>query len=170
MNYRNVHQTAKVVLLMVAVSGSGAVVADAATDYQLKPRVRPGDIVIQRRVEAAPINRVERHGGPITSKVNVRDTVHQRLNGINAVSLTDERAAGIRGSVQSPMDTLHRTLGTDSQRFSGAAGGVSNRAASSLGGGSSGSGGSGISGQVTSATSRMSGAIGRALSPLTGRD
>lgn len=164
-----INQAAGVALLAVALGVPGVVSADAETVYQLNPRVRPGDIVIQRRVEGAPINRVKRHGGPITSRVNVRETVQQRLQGISAVSLTDERAAGIRGSVQSSLGSLNRTLGTDNQQVRGRAlGGESNRAASSLGGGSG--GGGGISGQVTSATSRMTGTIGRALSPLTGKD
>ncbi|GAB2727111.1 hypothetical protein GCM10027172_21840 [Halomonas garicola] len=164
-----INRAAGVALLTVALSAPGVAIADAATGHQLKPRVRPGDIVIQRRVEAAPINRVERHGGPITSKVNVRDTVQQRLNGINAVSLTDERAAGIRGSVQGSLAPLHHTLGTSS-RMNGAAGSTSQRAAGSLGGGSGGGGGGGVAGRVTSATSGISGTVGRALSPLTGRD
>lgn len=161
-----INQAASVAVLAVALGVPGIASADAATGYQLKPRVRPGDIVIQRRVEGAPINRVERYGGPITYRVNVRETVQQRLSGINAVSLTDERAASIRGSVQRSLEPLHRTLGTDSQRINGATGGASNRAASSLGGGS----GGGVAGRVTSATSGISGTIGRALSPLTGRD
>lgn len=167
MRYPAINQAAGVALLAVALGMPGVASADTAAGHQLKPRVRPGDIVIQRRVEGAPINRVERYGGPITSRVNVRETVQQQLNGINAVSLTDERAAGIRGSVQSSLAPLHRTLGTDSQRVNGATGGASNRAASSLGGGS---GGGGVAGRVTSATSGISGTIGRALSPLTGRD
>ncbi|WNK20470.1 hypothetical protein P1P91_01930 [Halomonas piscis] len=169
----NINQVARVTLLAAAIGGPGAVAADSALEHKLKPRVRPGDIVIQRQVEAAPINRVERHGGPITSRVNVKETVQQKMksNGVNAVLLTDERAAGIRGSVQSSLGSLNHTLDTDNQRVHGRAiGGESHRAASSLGGGSGGSGGSGISGQVTSATSRMSGAIDRALSPFTGRD
>jgi len=161
-----INRAAGVALLAVALGGPCVASADAAAGHQLKPRVRPGDIVIQRRVEAAPINRVERHGGPITARVNVRDRVQQQLNGINAVSLTDERAAGIRGSVQTSLAPLHRTLGTNGQLVSGS----SNRAASSLGGGSGGGGGGGIAGRVTSATSGISGTIGRALSPLTGRD
>ncbi|MDN6298289.1 MAG: hypothetical protein L0J54_09745 [Halomonas sp.] len=162
----DIHQTARVALLAAAIGGPGAAAADAATDYQLKPRVRPGDIVIQRRVEAAPLNRVERHGGPITSRQNARITVQEQLSGIDAVSLTDERAAGVRGSVQNSLAPLHRTLGTGSRQ----PGARSNRAASSLGGGSTGGGSGGIAGQVTSATSGISGTVGRALSPLTGRD
>lgn len=168
MRYPAINQAAGVALLAVALGVPGAAIADTAAGHQLKPRVQPGDIVIQRQVEAAPINRVKRYGGPITSRVNVRDTVQQQLNGINAVSLTDERAAGIRGSVQSSLDPLHRTLGTDSQRVNGATSGASHRVANSLGG-SSGRGG-GVAGRVTSATSGISGTIGRALSPLTGRD
>lgn len=159
-----INQAASVAVLAVALGVPGIASADAATGYQLNPRVRPGDIVIQRRVEGAPINRVERHGGPITSRVNVRETVQHELSGINAVSLSDERAAGIRGSVQNSLDPLHRALGTDSQR----ANARSNRAAGSLGGGSS--SGGGVAGQVTSATSGISGTIGRALSPMTGRN
>lgn len=169
MRYPAINQAAGVALLAVALSVPGIASADAATDYPLKPRVRPGDVVIQRQVEAAPINRVTRYGGPITSRVNVRDTVQQQLNGINAVSLTDERAAGIRGSVQRSLGSLHRTLGTENQVVRGGSPGrASNRAASSLGGGSG--GGGGVAGRVTSATSGISGTIGRALSPLTGRD
>lgn len=164
-----INRAASAALLAVAFGSPWVAVADTATGYQLNPRVRPGDVVIQRRVEGAPINRVKRHGGPITSRVNVRETVQGRLQGIDAVSLTDERAAGIRGSVQSSLGSLNRTLGTDNQLVrGGASGGDSNRAASSLGGGSG--GGGSISSKVTSATSRMSGTVGRALAPLTGKD
>lgn len=164
-----INRAASAVLLAAALGSSWAASADSATGYQLNPGVQPGDIVIQRRVEGAPVNRVKRHEGPITSRVNARQMVQERLQSIGAVSLTDERAAGIRGSVQSSLGSLSRTLGTDSQRLrGGAAVRESNRAASSLGGGSGGSGS--VSSQVTSATSRMSGTLGRALSPLTGRD
>lgn len=163
---------ARIALLMAAIASPGLAVADSATGHQLNPGVNPGDIIIQRRVEAAPINRVNRHSGPISSRVNARDgavAVQQQLTGVSAISLTDERAAGIRSSVQSSMGSLHRTLGTDSQLVNGgASGGVNNRVTSSLGGGSR--AGGGVAGRVTSATSGISGNIGRALSPLTGRD
>lgn len=162
---------ARTVLFTAALSGSWVAVADTPAGHQLNPGVKPGDVVILRRVEAAPINRVKRHGGPVTSRVNARDTVidaQQRINGINAVSLTDERAAGVRSSVQGSMGSLHRTLGTHSRVVNGEALGSTNRATSSLGGGST--GGGGVASRVTSATSGIAGSIGQALSPLTGRD
>lgn len=165
-------KAAGIVLLAGTLSGPSFGADDGGSRHQLNPGVRPGDVVILRRVEPAPVNRVKRHEGPITSRVNARDAVintQQRINGITAVSLTDERAAGVRGSVQGAMNTLHRTLGTSGQpRSGGAAGGAGNRAASSLGGGSG--GGGGVAGRVTSATSGISGTVGQALSPLAGRN
>ncbi|HSH49435.1 MAG TPA: hypothetical protein VK991_12695, partial [Halomonas sp.] len=132
-------KAAGIVLLAGTLSGPSFGADSSGSGHQLNPGVRPGDVVILRRVESAPVNRVKRHAGPITSRVNARDAVigtQQRISGITAVSLTDERAAGVRGSVQGSMNSLHRTLGTNGQpRNGGAAGGASNRAASGLGGG-----------------------------------
>ncbi|WP_146131963.1 hypothetical protein [Halomonas ventosae] len=124
--------------------------------------------MILRRVEPVPVGRSDRHAGPIESRVNARDSamnLQQQLTGVQAISLSDERAAGIRSSAQGPIGSLHRALGTDSKRTRGAAshGASSNRVAGSLGGGSAG-------GSVTSVTSGLSGTIGKALSPLTGRN
>lgn len=169
---RQVAKAAGAVLLVGVLSGPSFSAAAGAAGHQLNPGVKPGDIVVMRRVEPAPINRVKRYGGPITSRVNPRDTVidtQQQINGVQAVSLTDVQAAGVRGSVQGSMNTLHRTLGTDSQRMnSGLAGGAGSRTGSSLGGGVG--GGGGVAGRVTSATSGLAGTIGKAMSPLTGRN
>lgn len=165
-------KAAGALLLAGVLSGPSFSATDSSAGHQLNPGVKPGDIVIMRRVEPAPVNRVKRYGGPITSRVNPRDTVidtQQRINGVQAISLTDDRAAGIRGSVQGSMGSMHQVLGTGSQQMnSGLAGGAGSRTASSLGGGIS--GGGGVAGRVTSATSGLGGTIGKALSPLTGRN
>ncbi|SEL05134.1 hypothetical protein SAMN04488129_106114 [Halomonas daqiaonensis] len=161
---------ARTALLTSILVGSfaGTSTADTGSTQQLKPGVRPGDVVILRRVEPVPVGRSDRHAGPIESRVNARDSamdLQQRLPGVQAISLSDDRAAGIRSSVQGPVNSLHRALGTDSKRTGGAAshGASSSRVTGSLGGGRAG-------GRVTSVTSGLSGTIGKALSPLTGRN
>jgi len=153
-------------LLVGASASIGA--ADTGSSHQLNPGVRPGDVVILRRVEPVPIGRSDRHDGPIEARVNARDSamaLQQRLTGIQAISLSDERAAGIRGSVGGAMKPLHRALGTGTQASRGTAGsaGGSHRAPASLGGGSA-------TGSIGSVTSGLSGTVGKALSPLTGRN
>lgn len=144
--------------------------ADGSTNPNLNPGVRPGDVVLIREVEPAPIRSVERHGGPITSRVNVRDRameVERQLTSGGIVALSDDQAAGVRGSVQNSMGSLHRSLVSDNRLANGSvSSGNSNRAASSLGGGSK---AGGISSRVTSATSGIAGTVTGALSPLTGR-
>lgn len=145
--------------------------ADSSAQHNLNPGVRPGDVVILRRVDPAPIGSVDRHAGPIPSRVNVRDSgmdIQRQLTGGGIVALSDDRAAGVRSSVQS---TVGRALnpGSDALVRNGGhgVGSNSNRVAGSLGGGS-GAGG-GIAGSVTSATSGIAGTVGNALSPFTGR-
>lgn len=145
--------------------------ADGSTQHNLNPGVRPGDVVLIREVEPAPIRSVERHGGPIRSRVNVRDRgvgIQRQLSGGGIVALSDDRAAGVRSSVQ---DSVGRALNSGSGALMRNGGhgesAGSNRAAGSLGGGSG--VGSGISGSVTSATSGIANTVGNALSPFTGR-
>lgn len=155
----------------VLAQASAGVAADPSTHHNLNPGVRPGDVVIMRRVDPAPIGSVDRHAGPISSRVNVRDSgvdIQRQLGGGGIVALSDDRAAGVRSSVQS---TVGRALnpGSDALVRNGGQGVGSNfnRVAGSLGGGS-GAGG-GIAGSVTSATSGIAGTVGNALSPFTGR-
>lgn len=145
--------------------------ADPSAQHNLNPGVRPGDVVIIRRVGPAPIGSVDRHAGPITSRVNVRDSgvdLQRQLSGGGIVALSDDRAAGVRSSVQS---SVGRALspGSDALVRNGGqgVGSSSSRVAGSLGGGS-GAGG-GIAGSVTSATSGIAATVGNALSPFTGR-
>lgn len=158
----------RTLLTGLLIGGSlGVAVADTATHQQLKPGVRPGDVVILRRVEPVPVGRSDRHDGPIEARVNARDSamaLQQRLIGVQAISLSDERAAGIRSSVGGAIDPLHRALGTDRQMAPGSPGNAigSHRAPSSLGGGSA-------TGSIGAITSGLAGTVGQALSPLTGR-
>lgn len=165
-----VTRLARFTLLTSLLIGSSASVgaADTGASHRLNPGVRPGDVVVLRRVEPVPVGRSDRHDGPIEARVNARDNamaLQQRLTGIQAISLSDERAAGIRGSVGGSMGPLHRALGTDSQLSRGttASAGGSHRAPASLGGGSA-------TGSIGSITSGLSGTVGKALSPLTGRN
>lgn len=152
---------------MMAHASMG-VAADPSAQPHLNPGVRPGDVVILRRVEPAPIGSVDRHAGPISSRVNVLDSgmdIQRQLTSGGIVALSDDRAAGVRSSVQG---SVGGALNPGSDALVRNGGGVgSNRVAGSLGGGS-GAGG-GIAGSVTSATSGIAGTVGNALSPFTGR-
>ncbi|GKW48763.1 hypothetical protein [Halomonas sp. NCCP-2165] len=147
--------------------------ADTPRVFERNPGVNPGDIVVLRRVEPAPIGRGDRHAGPIVSKVNTRDgamEIQQRLEGgdldVNHVTaLSDDQAAGVSSGVTG-MGAMHRILGTGSHARAGAeghAGQALSRAAGSLGGG-------GVAGGVSAATSNISGTVGQALAPLSGRN
>lgn len=100
--------------------------------------------------------------GEITSVVNARNGVleaQQRLTGIQAILLCDERAAGIRSSVHRPVDHLHRALGTRPGTDAHTTGSAS-RAPSALGGSAV--------GHVRASTSGIADTLGLALAPLTG--
>lgn len=141
--------------------------------FQRNPGVNPGDIVVLRRVEPAPIGRADRHAGPIVSKVNTRDNameIQRRLQSgdldVNRfTALSDDQAAGVSSGVTG-MGAMHRILGTGSHARSGAeghAGQALSRSAGSLGGG-------GVAGGVSAATSNISGTVGQTLAPLSGRN
>lgn len=153
------------------VNASPSAAADPSAHHNLNPGVRPGDVVLVREVEPAPIRSVDRHAGPIPSKVNVRDSgmdIQRQLTRGGIVALSDDRAAGVRSSIQSSMGRALNSGSSALVRNGGQGGGASsNRVAGSLGGGSG--VGSGIAGSVTSATSGIAGTVGNALSPFTGR-
>ncbi|WP_163558646.1 hypothetical protein [Halomonas sp. NO4] len=142
--------------------------AEADENHRLRPGVEPGDVVILRRVEAVPAGQVDRHSGPIVSKVNARNgglAERQNVLGIQAIALSDDRASGIRSSVQGPIGSLHSMLGTERAVSRGAmsnGSSVSRAVSGSVGGGNAG-------GSVGAVTSGISGTIGNALSPLTGQ-
>lgn len=172
----SLHRPLREVLVAAVAAGvmahtSLGVAADPSAHHNLNPGVRPGDVVIIRRVEPAPIGSVDRHAGPIPSRVNVRDggmDIQRQLVGGGIVALSDDRAAGVRSSVQSSVGRALNPGSSALMRNGGQGGSASsNRVAGSLGGGSG--VGSGIAGSVTSATSGIAGTVGNALSPFTGR-
>lgn len=162
-----------IVVAMTLGISSFTVSAETPQVFQRNPGVNPGDIVVLRRVEPAPIGRADRHAGPIVSKVNVRDSameIQQRLEGgdldVNRfMALSDDQAAGVSSGVTG-MEAMQRILGTGSHARPGGeghAGPALSRAAGSLGGG-------GVAGGVSAATSNISGTVGQALAPLSGRN
>ncbi|MBB3189576.1 hypothetical protein [Halomonas cerina] len=166
MSDRHLHfsRTARRWLLVVALAtpAAGLQADDGTSGARLNPGVLPGDIVILRDVDSAVYGQVERHAGEITSRVNARHgalEAQQRLIGIQAISLSDERAASIHGGVQGSIHHLHRALGTHPGMGARATGSAS-RAPSVLGGSAGGS--------VRSLTSGIADTLDGALAPLTG--
>lgn len=156
---------------MVAAMLVGMGVEEALGQQNLRPGVRPGEVIILREVEPAAFGQSDRVGGPIRARADLRrntelnETVthetQRQLSGVRAVALTDARAAGISSGNSLGMPQLHRALGTDVSGRSNAAQTRSGQAAGSLGGGSAGGG-------VVGITSGLAGTIKGALSPLTG--
>ncbi len=156
---------------MAAAMLLGAGVEEARGEQNLRPGVRPGEVIILREVEPAAFGQSDRVGGPIRARADLRRNTelneavtretHRQLSGVRAVVLTDDRAAGISSGASLGMPQLHRTLGTDVSGRSGSVSARSGQAAGSLGGGSAGGG-------VVGVTSGLAGTIKGALSPLTG--
>lgn len=154
---------------MVAAMLVGPGVEEALGQQNLRPGVRPGEVIILREVEPAAFGQSDRVGGPIRARADLRrntelnETVTQetqrQLSGVRAVALTDARAAGISSGKSLGMPQLHRGLGTDAPGYSSAA--RSGQAAGSLGGGS-------VGGGVVGITSGLADTVKGALSPLTG--
>lgn len=93
--------------------------------------------------------------------------IQQRLEGgdLDAnrfTALSDDQAAGVSSGVVG-MGAMHRILGTTRPGAEGHAGQALSRASGSLGGG-------GVAGGVSAATSNISGTVGQALAPLSGRN
>jgi|GEM_PF-2330189 len=155
---------------MVVLGGLIGVGTDQAQGADLRPGVRPGEIVVIREVEPAPFGQVNRDSGPIRARADLMQSsrmaqattaqLGNQTSGITAVMLNDTQAAGISSGVGGSMAQLHRSLGTGSSL--GAGGNVqSNRVAGSIGGGAAGGG-------VIGATSGIASTITGALAPLTG--
>ena len=154
----------------ITLGASQQVAADASTRHNLNPGVRPGDIVIMREVEPTPIRSVDRHAGPIRSRVNPRDSamgVPERLNTVGIVPLSDNRAAGVSSGALGHQGQVITSTNSLAHRVVEGMGAGTSRVAGAQGGGSA---AGGIAGRVTSATSGIAGNVTRALSPLTGRN
>ncbi|MCW4149593.1 hypothetical protein OM427_08630 [Halomonas sp. 18H] len=155
--------------VMMLAAGTGLAAPSVWADQvgqQLNPGVRLGDVVLVRRVEPMPMRVVDKHSGPITSRVNARDRgleARSQVQGATVIALTDERAAGIRGSVTRAV-SAGVGQGMDGVRASGGSGDLSHIGAM---GRSLGGSGGGIAGQVTSATGGISDTIGGAMAPLS---
>ncbi len=88
----------------------------------LRPGVNPGEVVVIRRVEPAPMNRADRDNGPISTKINLRQTgelsggvnkqVNNELDGMIGIALSDSQAAGVH-STPAPARQLHQALRTE---------------------------------------------------------
>lgn len=144
----------------------------AAGQHNLNPGMKAGDIVIMRRVEPAALGSVDRHGGPIAAKVNTRDSGMAAQRELTAkggiLSLSDEQAAGVRGSALGSMSHFQGGAATSNNvalQSGRTTIRATNQVAGALGGGRGGSGG--VAGTVTSATSGIANTVGQALSPLT---
>ncbi|ALM51631.1 hypothetical protein BJB45_03030 [Halomonas huangheensis] len=139
----------------------------------LRPGVMPGEIVVIREVEHAPVGQVNRDSGPIRARADLihssemasRAThrIHGQMKGVTAVMLSDSQAAGVSSGVHSGIGRMHQALGT-----SGALGSGSAVNSQRLGGTPAGSGGGArIGGGVVGVTSGIADTVTGALAPLT---
>ncbi|GEN23361.1 hypothetical protein [Halomonas cupida] len=150
----------------------GGVGIDHSLAADLRPGVRPGEIVIIREVEHAPVGQVNRDSGPIRARADLihssvmanRAThrIHGQMSGATAVMLSDSQAAGITSGVSSGIGRMHQVLGT-----SAISSGNNMNNSQRLGGTPSGTGGGArVGGGVVGATSGIANTVTGALAPL----
>ncbi|MCS3902987.1 hypothetical protein J2T55_000995 [Methylohalomonas lacus] len=127
---------------MLLFAAASPVLQAQDSSPNLRPGVNPGEVVVIRRVEPAPMNRVDRDNGPITTKINLRRTgelsngvnnqVNNQLDGMMGIALSDSQAAGVH-STPAPARQLHQALGMEQGHNLNRNGGSHSQANSSSG-------------------------------------